>query len=1131
MSDILFNDKWKFELLDVGSELDDAKAMGDWHDVEVPHDWLIGDTYNLYKSGDGWYSKSFNIDNIDDDEVFYLRFDGIYMDSTVYVNGMRAGGRHYGYSSFSVNITEYIKTGNNDIDIRVRYQSPNSRWYSGAGIIRNVYFRRTKKCHVAENGVYIAPRLKDDKWLVNIETEVLGEDAVVSHTVLNESGKTVAQVKSNSVDGKAVARFFAVNPELWDTENPVTYSMKTEVILGGIVTDSVTNIFGFRTTEFNPDKGFLLNGKSTKLKGVCMHHDLGALGAAMNVNALKRQLSILKSFGVNAVRTSHNMPAREMIDLCNEMGIMVVSECFDMWELPKNEFDYARFFNEDYEIDVESCVKRDRNAPCLIMWSIGNEIFDTHKSAERGTEIAEMLCKAVHKFDKYENAVPTIASNFMRWDNAQAVADHIKNVGYNYTEDAYDAHHEKYPDWFIYGSETASTVRSRGIYHMPADTPILTHDDLQCSDMGNSVVGWGKNQEKALIEDRDREFCGGQFVWTGFDYIGEPTPYSSKNSYFGIVDTAGLPKEAYYLYKAFWTDAETDPFVHILPAWDFNIGEEVTVYTYSNLKTVELFHNGNSLGTQKVDFERGDKLHCEWKIPYRRGTIVANAYNESGETIATDSVSSFSNPDKIEAIPSKYILNADGRDLIFIEISTSDINNIFVANARNRIKVEVEGPARLVGLDNGDSTDFDSYKNNHRRLFSGKLVAIIQSTFESGEVTVTLRGENLTAKTLTISSLPCDIPEGISVVKKYYPYVKSDYKSEKPLRKIELYATKTTLEPLSPTAGITARFLPEDATYKDVKYKCILTSGVEIGLSEIEITDYGAKLTAKGDGEYIIRAVCNNGTDHPEIFSDLKMTNKGFGELVSSPYNFMSSSIYGFSNVPLNIVERGAVSGIKGRTVIGFNNIDFGSYGSDKLILHCGNSNGGTPIPIEVWTGDPDNGGNMITTVYFDNNGCWDRFAPQEFTLPERIKGECSIAFVIKENLIFGGFEFTPINKAFEKLSPAWNDGVYGDDYIVDEDKILGIGNNVLINFNGMDFGEGTESITVCGQTTNELNTIQLRYNDDNGVQQTQLLEFCKSDDYTEQTFGLTKIIGKRDISFVFLPGSKFDFSWFRFEK
>ncbi len=1130
MSKILFNDNWQFTLKEIGQNISDMERETDWHDTEIPHDWLIGNPYHFYETGEGWYKKEFSLEAKTEDESYIICFDGIYMNSTVYVNGNEAGTWKYGYSSFSFDISDYVRLGKNTIYVQVRHEAPNTRWYSGAGIFRNVYLRKTSVNHINENGVYISTKKEDKKWLVTIETDTTADCCNIRHTVFNNKGAVAAVINGKVENGRAVLKFYAENPNLWDTETPYCYKLKSELIVNGCAVDEVYDTFGFRTVEFGSENGFSLNGRKMKLHGVCMHHDLGALGAAVNKTALRRQLEILKSFGVNSIRTSHNMPARELIELCNEMGLLVNCESFDMWELPKNSNDYARFFPDWYETDVRAWIERDRNAPCVIMWSIGNEILDTHSSV-RGLEVAKMLCEAVRKYDKYENAVCTIGSNFMRWENAQKVADYIKLAGYNYAEDLYDVHHEKYPDWFIYGSETASTVRSRGIYHLPSDVPILTHSDLQCSDYGNSVVGWGKFQEKAWIDDRDRDYCGGQYVWTGFDYIGEPTPYSTKNSYFGIVDTAGFPKDSYYLYKSVWVDSQKDAFVHILPYWDFNIGDEIDVYTYSNLEDVELFFNGVSLGKQHIDLACGDVLHGRWKVPYKKGTLVAKAYDNDGKLVAEDIMSSFTEPASIEASPDKNEMFADGRDLIFIEISVKDEMGIPVANARNRIKVTVNGPARLVGLDNGDSTDFESYKCNNRRLFSGKLLAIVQSTLDVGTITVSFECEELGEKMLVFESIECEKPEGISVSDNYYPYSEeSPYQPEKYTRKIELRADRVKLDSENPTVLINAHIYPDNSDFKDIEWKCVLDNGVEVGLSDIRPIFEGAVITAKGDGKYRIRAICKNGKENTEVFSDLVFENNGFGSVLTNPYAFVSASLYNFSNRALNIVERAAVSGITERTVIGFDNVDFGSYGSNELILHCGHCGGDAPVPVELWQGNPDKDGKLIDVLDFKNNGLWDNFGPQKFILPENLKGISSVAFVTSEHIIVGGFEFVKKNKAYELLTLAENDGIYGDEYSIEEDAVVGIGNNVVINFTDMDFSNGVNKITICGKTPNATNTIQLRYNDENGIQQTQLLEFPNSSKYSEVTFDLENISGNKDISFVFLPGSNFDFSWFWFE-
>ncbi len=1132
MAEKLFNDGWSFMLKNVGSELTDAVSEECWHDVEIPHDWLIGDTSDLYRSNDGWYRKSFFIEDLSDNDVYILRFDGIYMNSTVYVNGEEAGYNRYGYSSFSIDITGYIRKGSNDIYVRVRYESPNTRWYSGAGIFRNVYLRRTNKLHIKENGIYISSRKYDgdNKWIVIIETESSG-DFTVRHRVLDRLGRKCAEVSAEQKDGFSRSAFYAVNPVMWDINTPVVYEMISDVVSSdGEILDSVSNIFGFRTIEFDPDRGFILNDRKVKLHGVCMHHDLGALGAAFNEAALRRQLKILKSFGVNAIRTSHNMPARELISMCCEMGFLVDDESFDMWELPKNENDYSRFFADNYEKDVKSWITRDRNAPCVIMWSIGNEIYDTHVSPH-GLETAKKICSAVHKYDRYGNAACTIASNYMKWENAQNVADQLKLAGYNYAEDLYWGHHEAFPDWFIYGSETASTVRSRGIYHFPSDTSVLIHEDLQCSDYGNSVVGWGKSSEQSLIDDRDCRFCGGQFVWTGFDYIGEPTPYDTKNSYFGIVDTAGFPKDSYYLYKALWCGKDTEPFVHLAPYWDFNIGEEITVRAYTNMNEIELRYNGRSLGRQHIDLENGDKLYGEWTLRYRKGSLTATAYDDKGNEAAKDMICSFGDPESIDAVPDKYIMHADGRDLIFIEISVSDKSGITVENARNRIKVVVDGAARLVGLDNGDSTDYDSYKGDNRRLFSGKLLAIIESTLEPGEITVSIRSEGLWGKELVFTSLECEKPEGISVVDEYYPKKTEDYFPEIPLRKIELYSTRSILEPESAAAGITARLFPENTTYTDIEFKSFLPSGTPIDIAEIERTEYGAKITGRGDGAYIIRASSKNGTDIPSVYSEIHMVNSGFGSIDLDPYQKITAAKASYVSRPLRNLANETVKTDNERIVISFNNIGFGSSGSDRIIIHAGYNEEREPMPIELWLDDPDKpDSRLITILPFEFNNQWSDVGTQEFLLPERLRDTQNVSFVFKKTAIFGGFEFIGSNRAYDKIKAADNDEIYGDVFNVSDGKVIGIGNNVTIKFNGLDFNNGVHRVTICGKTPENVNTIQIRSSAEDGTERTALVEFRNSSDYEEQSFDIDGIDGVNDVSFIFLPGSRFDLDWFRFE-
>lgn len=1121
--DRLFNDNWQFFLCgndEISINDVDGKKFTD---VEIPHDWLIGDTRNLYKNGDGWYRKSFNVTAEMLKGKVFISFDGVYMDSTLYVNHKKVGDWKYGYSSFSFDITDYLKEGENLVHIVARHKSPNSRWYSGAGIYRNVYLRVRNKEYIKENGLYISPRLEGEEWKVYIDTEYVGEGRIV-HSILDEKGKEIGSAEGASC-------VITVNdPKLWDIYKGNLYTLRTELYSGDTVVDRQMNVFGFRTVSFDPQKGFIINGRHEKMHGVCMHHDLGALGAAMNEAALRRQLEILISYGVNAIRSSHNMPSRELVKLCNEMGLLLDDESFDMWEQSKTEFDYARFFPQWYKIDVESWVKRDRNNPCVIMWSIGNEIADTNSSL-RGLEVAEMLKEEVLKHDRRENAVCTNASNYLAWENAQKVADYLKHGAYNYAERLYEQHHKEHPDWFIYGSETSSAVRSRGIYHLPASVDILTHNDLQCSDMANSCVNWGSPMEKAWIMDRDADYCGGQFVWTGFDYIGEPTPYSTKNSYFGIVDTAGLRKESYYFYRSVWTDGRIDPFVHILPAWDFNEGQEIEVKTYSNLEDIELFLNGKSLGKQHIDLKKGKILHGSWKVNYTKGELTAKAYDSEGRLAAEDRLASFGEAAKLKITAEKETLLANCTDLTFVIIEVLDEKGEPVANARNRVYVKVEGAGRLLGLDSGDSTDYDSYKGDNKRLFSGKLAAIIGTTRESGDIRVIVSSAGLPTETLTITAKPCEIEEGTSEVHNFFPIYIQPENNAVSTRKIELTADRTALTKDIKTAKVTAKILPNNSDYKEIKFKCLMENGVESPIAEVEGDNDTAVVTAKGDGKFILRASCNNGFDHPEVISDLYFTAEGLGDALADGYSFISASYVAFSNANLNFVDKGAVSNFNGRTVIGFDNINMGEFGSKLLTLYigCCSSKG---IDVEIWNGDPDKSkSRLIDTVKFPNNNGWDRYMPFDFDIKERVSGITSLAFVINQNCIFGGFEFKKEDRARAKLYAAEYDEIYGDDYTISGNIIEKIGNNVVIGFNGLDFGtEGVTKLILCGRTRNSANAVQIRYTPKGESQITQAVSFAHSDDYSQQSFDIDKICGQTEnLAFVFMPGSDFDFEWFMF--
>ena len=1128
---ILFNDGWQFCLCDIGTELS-ALPGRHWYDVELPHDWLINDTSKLYETGEGWYRRSLPCSAEQLSGRVLLNFDGVYMNSTLFVNGKEAGSWTYGYSAFEHDITDFLHEGENELLLRVSHQSPNTRWYSGAGIFRDVMLKLRPAAYIGTNGVYIhsAPQ-PEGGWTTEVETDVVGEasDIRMLLEVFDPAGASMGGYGLEAhFDGgheKFTASFNSTDPELWSVDDPMLYTLKISLYSGSELLDCVNETFGYRTAEFDPDRGFLLNGEPVKLHGVCMHHDLGALGSALNEAALARQLRIMKEMGVNAIRTSHNMPARQLVQLCDEMGLLVDSEAFDMWEKPKTEFDNHRFFTEHAERDVRSWIERDRNHPCIIMWSIGNEINDTIDP--HGLDITKRLYEYVLKYDPKGNAAPTIGSNYMGNENAQKCSDVVKLAGYNYSEYLYDEHHAKYPGWVIYGSETASAVRSRGIYRFPAELPLLTGEDCQCSSLDNSVVGWGSSAMKSWRLDRDCPFCCGQFIWTGFDYIGEPTPYNTKNSYFGIVDTAGFPKDIYYFYQSVWLSPEQKKVLHIVPSyWDFIPGQEIDVLIYSNARDVELFLNGKSVGTHVMELETSQDMRAHFKVPFEPGVLRVVGHFADGSE-CSEVLHTPSDPAAVVLTSDKETLLADGRDIAFVEISTVDVNGIPVGNARNRIRVEVSGAGRLVGLDNGDSTDYDSYKGDNRRLFSGKLLAMIESTLEPGEITVRAYSEGLENAELRLVSENCGEVSGVSVVtENKFPAVCRAYTGEVPARLLLPEVDVNSFDPERRSAEIRAKLLPENCTYDDISWSVVRRNGVESNLAQVEGSGRSAVVTAKGDGEFFVRAMVHNGAEHPQVIADIPFTAEGLGAAVRDAYSFISASTLDSSNVPTNIIEDGALSNFDGRTVMTYSDIDFGKTGSQIISLSVGTC---FDMPVEVWEGTPDDG-KLICRVDFGNNGHWCGFAGQNFALAERLTGVRTISVVIDSRVIFGGFSFVPIERAYDTNWVGEADSVYGDDYRIDGRRVADIGNNVIINYEGLDFGEdGSEALIISGETGNPMNQIQLRYTPAGGAQKTVLLEF-QQDGGREQRFDIPKLSGVNDVSFVFMPGSRFDFDWFRFE-
>ncbi|HVZ86185.1 MAG TPA: glycoside hydrolase family 2 TIM barrel-domain containing protein, partial [Polyangia bacterium] len=762
---VSFDAAWKFHLGDVTGAQATTFDDSSWTALDVPHDWSIslpftqnspaGAGGGYLNGGVGWYRKTFTLPASSAGQKIFVQFDGVYMDSTVYLNGTQVGARPYGFSSFECDLTAAAKLGaSNVLAVRVNNQQPSSRWYSGSGIYRHTWLKTVNPVRVAYTGTAVTtPQVSTTSATVDIAVTVQNDTAsaqsvTVASSVGDATGTEVGAASSPATSvaaGKTATVTQTVtvaNPKLWSLAAPTLYSALTTVSVGGAVVDTYTTRFGIRTFAFSATSGFTLNGAAVKLNGTCNHHDLGALGAAVNHRAIEKHLQMLKSMGVNALRTSHNPPAPELLDLADQLGLLVMDEAFDCWDQAKNQYDYARFFNQWSTIDIGDMVSRDRNHPSIIIWSIGNEIQDNNNAT-----IAASLISAVKAKDS-TRAIGQANANASPGAQVAAMED---VVGLNYAPYTYDSTHSSNPSWKLFASESSSAVRSRGVYKTPVTSNILTSSDNQCSSYDNSVVSWGTSAEGSWSSVNTRAFIAGEFIWTGFDYIGEPTPYSwpSKSSYFGAIDSAGFPKDIFYFYQSKW-GAAGPTMVHIVPMdWtSWTAGQSVTVFVYTNADSVELFLNGTSQGSKTMNATTG---HLQWSVPFATGTLQAKA-SKGGTVVATDTVKTAGAAAKLALGADRTSIAADGRDLAYVEVDVVDAQGVVVPKAGNSISVAVSGPGALVGLDAGDSTNHDSYKGTSHAAFNGKLMAIIQSTGTAGTVTVTATSGSLASGSATITT-------------------------------------------------------------------------------------------------------------------------------------------------------------------------------------------------------------------------------------------------------------------------------------------------------------------------------------------------------------------------------------------
>lgn len=825
-----FNQNWHFKLNANSKEAVKPDAdVSSWQKLDLPHDWSIFNNFDhqspaqneggQLNGGEAWYRKTFKLDEKDLKKNVRVTFDGVYMDSQVYVNGQLVGHYPNGYNQFSYDITKYLhKDGReNVIAVHAVNKQPSSRWYSGSGIYRDVTLQVTDKVHVEKNGTTILTPKLEEQQHGKVETHVASKivntddkdhELVAEYQIVERGGQAVTglvRTASRTLKAHESTSLDAIleveQPKLWTVLNdkPALYELITRVYRDGQLVDAKKDLFGYRYYHWTPNEGFSLNGERIKFHGVSLHHDHGALGAEENYKAEYRRLKQMKEMGVNAIRTTHNPASPQTLQIAAELGLLVQEEAFDTWYGGKKPYDYGRFFEKDAthpearkgekwsDYDLRTMVERDKNNPAVFMWSIGNEIGEANGNAHSLATV-KRLVKVIKDVDT-TRYVTMGADKFRFGDGSgdhEKIANELDAVGFNYSEDNYKKLRAKHPNWLIYGSETSSATRTRGSYYRPEQE--LKHSNgperhYEQSDYGNDRVGWGKTATDSWTFDRDNAGYAGQFIWTGTDYIGEPTPWHNQNqtpvksSYFGIVDTAGIPKHDFYLYQSQWVSVKKKPMVHLLPHWNWENRDlaskvedaqgKIPVRAYSNAASVELFLNGQSLGVKKFNkkqtsdgrtYQEGanaKELYLEWKVAYQPGTLEAVARDEAGKEIARDKITTAGQPAGVRLIKEEHAIAADGKDLTYIYYEIVDSQGNVVPTANNLVRFQLHGQGQLVGVDNGEQASRERYKAQPdgswiRRAFNGKGVAIVKSTEQAGKFTLTAHSDLLKSDQVTV---------------------------------------------------------------------------------------------------------------------------------------------------------------------------------------------------------------------------------------------------------------------------------------------------------------------------------------------------------------------------------------------
>lgn len=821
-----FSNDWCFQLGDEPAAMAPDYDDSAWRKLNLPHDWAIEGDFSPHNpsgtgggalpGGIGWYRKTFTPDANASDKRLYIDFDGAYMNATVYINGHELGTRPYGYISFSYDLTPYIQWGKpNVIAVRVdNAEQPNSRWYSGCGIYRHVWLRNLHPVHVAQWGTYVTtPEVSEEQATFSVQTSVentTDEKQVVTllTSLLDANGKEVVRLNPGTLTIEATETSVLAqelkleNPQLWSIENPYLYQVYTQVLAAdGKLLDTYTTTTGARYFCFDAEKGFSLNGKPMKINGVCMHHDLGCLGAAVNVRALERQLEILKEMGCNGIRCSHNPPTPELLDLCDRMGFIVMDETFDMWRKRKTAHDYSRYFNDWHERDLTDLMLRDRNHPSIFMWSIGNEVLEQWSDAQADTlslEEANMILNFGHSADQLAAAEGELSVNSLLTrklaDMTRAIdatrpitagcnepspgnhlfrANALDIIGFNYHDDWFEGVPQNFPGKPFIVTESVSGLMTRGFYRMPSDSVVICPEhwsrpysdpSFACSSYDNCHVPWGNNHEGTLALVKHNPFISGQYIWTGFDYIGEPTPYGwpARSSYFGIVDLAGFPKDIYYLYQSEWRPDKT--VLHLFPHWNWEEGQTIDMWAYyNNADEAELFINGQSQGIRRKllagprtdelsdDIVMSTEFHVCWRVTYQPGTVKV-VTRKDGEVVAEQEMHTAGTPAAVRLTPDRTQLTADGRDLSFVTVEVVDKDGNLCPWAEDDIHFQVEGNAFIAGVDNGSQTSMERFKDNHRKAFYGKCLVVIQNNGKSGKARLTATADGLSTAHLQLKA-------------------------------------------------------------------------------------------------------------------------------------------------------------------------------------------------------------------------------------------------------------------------------------------------------------------------------------------------------------------------------------------